>query len=69
MLSQAFYVIIYQRVSAPVHVREVFDGLNTTEKRFIFPWMETVQLTVAKGYDTQVLIHSEPSTNDVSLAC
>ena len=69
MLSQAFNIIIDKLVSAPAHGREVVDCLNTTEKRFIFRLMSTVQIPGAKGYNTQDLIHSEPSTADVILAC
>ena len=52
MLSQAFSVIIDRGISAPVHGREVIDGLNSIDKRFLIQFISTVQLMGAKGYDT-----------------
>ena len=69
MLSQSFNITIDQRVIVPAYGREVVDSLNTTDNRFIFQWMSTVQIPGAKGYNTQDLIHSEPSTADFGLAC
>ena len=34
MLSNAFYFIIDRGISAPYHVREVSDGLNSIENGF-----------------------------------
>ena len=39
MLSQAYNIIIDHGISAPVHGREMFYGLNSTDKRFIFKLM------------------------------
>ena len=36
IMSQAFSVIINRSISAPGHGREVVDGLNSIEKRFLF---------------------------------
>ena len=58
ILSQTFSVIIDHSISAPEHGRKVLDGLNATEKRFIFQSISTVQLLGAKGYYTQILMHS-----------
>ena len=58
ILSQDFYLIIDHGVSAPGNFRDVVDGLNATEKRFIFQSISTVQLLGAKGYYTQILMHS-----------
>ena len=68
MLSQDFYVIIDRGISSPGHGREVVDGLNTIEKRFLFQLMPTVQLPVTKGYGTQMVMHTETRTSNVSLA-
>ena len=68
MLSQDFYIIIDHGISAPGHGREVVYGLNITKKRFLFPFIPTVQLTGAKGYATQIVIHTGTCTSDVSLS-
>ena len=44
MLSHVFSVIIERGISAPEHVIEVVDGLNSIEKRFLLQLMSTVQL-------------------------
>ena len=67
-LSQGYYAIIDHGESATVHVIEVLYGINATVKRFIFQLMETVQLSVSKGYDLQMVINSANSTSDVSLS-
>ena len=68
MLLQDFYVIIDCDISAPGHDREVFDGINATYKRFLFPLMSTVQLPGAKMYDTQMEMHYKAQTENVSLS-
>ena len=57
MLSQDFYDIIYRGVSAPVHSKEVVDGLNATEKTSPFHLMSTVKLPGGNMHDTQMVIH------------
>ena len=68
MLSQDFYGIIERGIIASVHGREVVDGLNTLDKRFIFQLMSTVQLPGEKRYYTQMVMHTGTHTYDVSLA-
>ena len=61
MVSQAFSVIIYRGISAPGYGREVGDGINDIDKRFILQPISTVQLPGEKGYDTQVVnAHKNP---------
>ena len=67
MLSQAYSVIIDRGVSEPGYRREVVDGINATENIFLFQLMETVQLWGSKIYDTQMVINSPTSTDDISL--
>ena len=52
MLSQAFYVIIYRGISAPVCGREVLYLINSINKSFLFKLISTVQVTGTKVYDT-----------------
>ena len=68
MLSQVYYVIIGRGVRAPVHGRDVLDGLIATDKRFLFRFMETLQLPGSTGCYTHMAMHSTASTSDVSLA-
>ena len=58
MLSQAFSVIIDRGISAPRHIREVVDELQL---------IPTVQLPGAKGYHTQVIMHTGTHTSYVHL--
>ena len=59
MLSQAFSVIIDRGISAPRHRIEVFDELQL---------IPTVQLPGAKGYYTQVIMHTGTRTSYIRLA-
>ena len=68
ILSQDFSIIIDRGISATGHVRELVYGLNAIEKRFLFKLISTVKLTGAKGYDTQVVMHTATCTSDISLA-
>ena len=44
VISQTYSLIIDQRISAPGHGKEVVDGLNTVDKRYIYQLMSHVQL-------------------------
>ena len=68
MLSPDFYVIIGCDISATGHGREVVDGINFIEKRFLFKLISTVQIPGEKGYDTKMVIHTGIRTSDVSLS-
>ena len=67
MLSQNYYVIIGHVASSPEHGRDVLGVINTTDKRFFFQIMKAVKMSGSKGYGTKMVMHSETSTNDVSL--
>ena len=68
MLSQEFYVTIDCCVRTPGHVRDVVDGLNSTDKSFFFKLMVTVPFPGEKLYDTQMIIHSATSTEYFGLS-
>ena len=68
IFSQAFYVIIYRRISKPSHAKEVVYGFNAIDKRFIFQLTKIVQLTDTKGYYTQMVMHTITRTSYVGLA-
>ena len=66
--EQAFYVIIDRGISEPGHDREVIDGLNYIEKRFLFQLISTVKLSGAKSYDTKMVMHTGTRTSDVNFS-
>ena len=63
-----FSIIIDCGISATGHGGGVLDGLNAIYKRFPFQLMSTVQLTGAKIYVTQMVMHTVICTSGVSLA-
>ena len=68
MLSHKFSVVIESGISALWHERWLVYILNTIDKRFISQLISTVQLPGAKGYNTQIVIHTGTRTTDVILA-
>ena len=50
-MSQCYSVIIYRGVSAPVHGKDVVDGLNEIDKQYINQLMYNVQIPVSKIFD------------------
>ena len=66
-MSKVYYLIIDRGVSEQGHGREVVYVLNTTEKRFLFKLIETLQLKDSKKYETNMVMHSENSTANISL--
>ena len=68
ILSQSHSIIIDQGISAPVHGKEVFGGLNSIYKRYIYQLMSNVQLPGSIIFDSHILMHSCTPKIDVSLA-
>ena len=68
IVFQCHSVIIDQGISAPVHGKEVVDGINAIDKRYIYQLMSNIQRPELKTFDSQILIYSCTSKNDVSLA-
>ena len=67
-MSQCYSVTIYQGISPPSHDKQVVDGLNYFDKRFIYQFMSTVQLPRSNRFDSQMQIHTGKQNNDLSLA-
>ena len=67
VLSQRHPVKIYWCISAPEHGKDVIDGINAIDKRYMYQWMSNVQLPVSITFDSQILIYSYTHKNDVSL--
>ena len=67
-MSQCYSIIIDQGISAPGHGKEVVDGINAVDKRYIYQLMSTVQLPGSKRFDSQIKMHTGTQKDDVSLA-
>ena len=68
MLAHAYNIIIDSGVGAPGNFREVVDGLNDTEKRFLSMLMTTLQLHGAAVYESQISMHTSTSNTDIILS-
>ena len=52
VMSQCYSIIIDLGISAPGHGKEVVDGLNYIDKRYIYQCMPTVQLPGSIIFDS-----------------
>ena len=52
VMSQCYSIITDQRISEPGYGKEVTNGLNDIEKRYIYQFMSHVQLTGSKTFDS-----------------
>ena len=68
LMSQTYSVIIDCGISAPGHGKEVVDGINAVDKRYIYQLMSKVQLPGSVRFDSQIKMHTVPENKDVSLA-
>ena len=68
-VSYQSHSIIFDRViSAPGHVKYLFDGLNAVDKRYMYQLISTVKLPVSKTSYSKILMHSCKAIKDFSLA-
>ena len=67
-MSKCYSIIIDRGISAPGHGKEVVDGLNAVDKRYIYQLMSKVQLPVSVRFDSQIKIHTGTENKDVSLS-
>ena len=67
VMSQYYSIIIDWGISAPGHGKEVVDGLNDADKRYIYQLMSTVKLTGSIRFDSQMQIHTGNQIYDVNL--
>ena len=58
VLSQRHSIIFDWGISALGHGKEVVDGLNSIDKRYMYQLMSTVQLPVSIFFEKQILINS-----------
>ena len=68
VMSQCYSIIINRGRSAPGHIKEVVDGLNAVDKRYIYEFMSNIQLSGSVRFDSQIQIHTSIEKEDVSLA-
>ena len=68
VMSQCYSIIIDCWISAPGHGKEVVDGLNNVDKRYIYQLMYSVQLPGSNRFDSQMQMHTGTQKYDVSLA-
>ena len=67
IFSHAYNIIIDCGVGAPGHGRELFYGLNATNKRFIFMLITTLPLLGTAAYESQMVIHTSTANTDIIL--
>ena len=68
MLAHAYNIIIDSGVGSPVHVREVFDGLNINCKWFLLILITTLQLPSTSSYNSHTAMHTSTVNTDIILA-
>ena len=68
VISQNYSLIIDRGISAPGHGKEVVDGLNDVDKRYIYQLMSKFQLHGSIIFDSQIKIHTGTENKGVSLA-
>ena len=67
-MYQCYSIAIDQGISEPGHGKEVVDGLNDVDKRYIYQLMSTVQLPGSNRFDSQMQMYTDNQEYYVSLA-
>ena len=68
VISQTYSLIIDRGISTPGNGKEVVDGINAVDRRYIYQLMSKVQLPGSIIFDSQIKIHTGTENKDVSLA-
>ena len=68
LISHTFSLIIDRGIIVPGHGKEVVDGLNAVDTRYISQLMSKVQLPGSIRFDSQIKMHTGTENKDVSLA-
>ena len=68
MLYYAYKIVIDCGIRAPGHGKYVVDGLKNTEKGFFTMLTTNVQLSSASTNNSQMVMHTETSDTDISIA-
>ena len=65
-MSQCYSIIIDRGISAPGHGKEVVDGLNDVDKRYVYQLVSTFQLHGSVRFDSQIKMHTGTEKDDIS---
>ena len=57
-MEQCYYINIDLGISAPGHGKEVVDGINAVDKRYIYQFMSNIKLPGSVIFDSQIKIHT-----------
>ena len=68
VISQTYSLIIHRGMSATGNGKEVVDGLNAVDTRYIYQLMSKVQLPGSIIFDSQIKIHTGKERKYVSLS-
>ena len=68
VISQTSSLIIDWGISAPGYGKEVVDGINAVNKRYIYQLMSKVQLPGSVRFDSHIRMNTGTENKDVSLA-
>ena len=66
VMSQTYSIIFDRVISAPGHGKEVVDGLNAVDKRYIYQLMYKVKLPESIRFDSKIKMHTGTENKDVS---
>ena len=66
VMCQCYSIIIDRGISTPGNGKEVVDGLNDVDERYIYQSMSTVKLTGSKIIDFQMQMHTVNQKDYVS---
>ena len=67
VISQCYFIIIDRDVISPGHGKEVVDGLNPVDKRYIYQLMYNNQLPGPNIFYSHMQMHTGKQKYDVSL--
>ena len=67
-MYQCYSIIIYQGINEHGHGKEVVDGINDVDKRYIYQFMYTVKLPGSIIFDSHIQMHTVKQKYDLSLA-
>ena len=68
VMSHYYTIIIDLGIGATGHGKEVVDGLNDVDKRYIYQLMSTVQLPGSNRFYSQMQMHNVNKKYDIILA-
>ena len=67
-MSQCYSIIIDRGISEPGNGKEVVDGLNAVDKRYIHKLMPKFQFPGSVRFDSRIKMHTGTENQYVSLA-